>query len=465
MHILTLPPCATARRRPLLTVASLLMLVTPPASAADAVPISGDPIIVEWVQPEYPKEAVAAKLEGQVKVEFVVEADGTVGRERVEQSSDEIFNASALAAVRRWKFKPALLDNVPTACGMGATLSFQPDATRKRTAADWAPPPGQAPYSLPVTPARVPAGMPDGLHPDYPAELEETRLPGRVQIEFTVDEEGRVRQPKVLWASHPAFVERALHTLLGTTFTPAHQGPLPKTARMSYPVAFESMGARPSHVLAANGLEIPDNAAVQIPPQPLLWLQPVYPYERLLTGEEASIEAEFTVDEQGATREILIAPTPAADFAAAVRAAIEAAAFKPAQGDQGPVPVRLKLTQRFSPASRQAEQRLALRLRPGGAGLAGPTGLDRKLQPLWRGYPVYPQELKARELTGEAQVEFVIDRTGRVRLPRVLSATEDAFGWAAMTAVSQWVFEPPTKRGEPVDIRVRVPVGFKPGAQ
>ena len=465
MPIISLTPCATAGRRLLLAVTSLLLVATQTAFGEDTIAVSGDPIIIEWVQPEYPKEAATAKLEGQVKVEFVVEADGSVGRERVQQSTDEIFNASALTAVRRWRFKPALLDNVPTACGMGATLIFQPGATRKRTAADWAPPPGQAPYPLPITPARVPAGKPDGLHPDYPAELDETRLPGRVQIEFTVDEEGRVQQPKVLWASHPAFVERALHTLLGTTFTPAHQGPLPKTARMSYPVAFESVGARPSHVLAANGLEILDGTAVQIPPQPLLWLQPVYPYERLLTGEEASIEAEFTIDEEGRTREILVAPTPAADFAAAVRSAIEAAAFKPAQGDQGPVPVRLKLTQRFSPASRPVEQRLAVLLRPGGAGLSGPAGLDRKLQPLWRGYPVYPQELKARGLTGEAQVEFVIDRAGRVRLPRVLHATEDAFGWAAMTAVSQWVFEPPTKTGEPADIRVRVPVGFKPTAQ
>jgi TonB family protein len=67
-------------------------------------------------------------------------------------------------------------------------------------------------------------------------------------------------------------------------------------------------------------------------------------------------------------------------------------------------------------------------------------------------------------LTGEAEVEFVIDRHGRVRLPRVVRATEEAFGWAAATAVSQWVFEAPTKGGEPAEVVVRVPVGFKPTA-
>ncbi len=437
------------------------MVATQTALGEDAVPVSGDPIIFEWVQPDYPKEAVAAKLEGRVMVEFVVEADGSVSRERVQQTSDEIFNAGALAAVRRWKFKPALLDSVPTACGMGATLIFQPGATRKKTTADWAPPPQQAPHPLPITPARAPTG----LDPDYPAELDETRLPGQVLIEFTVDEGGQVQRPKVVWASHPAFVEQALRTLQQAAFTPAQQGPLPKSSQLRYPVEFQSMGARPSDVLAANNLKMLDSSTVEIPPQPLLWLQPVYPYERLLAGEEARIEAEFTVDEQGHTREILLTPTPATDFAAAVRAAIEAAAFKPAQGGQGPMSVRLKLSQTFNVKARPAEYRLATQLQPGGAGLAGPAGLDRKLQPLWRGFPVYPQELKTRELAGEAEVDFVIDRAGRVRLPRVLRATEDAFGWAAMTAVSQWVFEPPTKAGEPVDIRVRVPVGFKPTAQ
>lgn len=459
MPLPSLTSCAPAGRHPLLPVlASLLIAALPPASGADAVPVSGDPILVEWVPPDYPAEARPAGLTGQVKVEFVVEPDGAVTRERVQRSSDEIFNPGALAAVRRWKFKPALLDSVPVACGMGATLVFDPEATRRKTTPDWAPPPQQMPHPLPLTPAHPSSG----LDPDYPAELDETRLPGRVQIEFTVDEAGQVRHPKVLWASHPAFVERALHTLLKATFTPAQQGPLPKVSQLRYPVEFASLGARPSEVLAANGLEMPDPTAVQIPPQPLLWLQPVYPSERLLAGAEAVIEAEFTVDEEGRTKQILLAPTPAAEFAAAVQAALEAAVFKPAQGEQGPVPVRLKLTQRFSPAGRPTEQRLAMQLQPGGAGIASPGGLDRRLQPLWRGYPAYPQELKERELTGEAEVEFIIDRTGRARLPRVVRATEPAFGWAAATAISQWVFEPPTKAGQPVDIRVRIPVGFKP---
>ena len=54
------------------------------------------------------------------------------------------------------------------------------------------------------------------------------------------------------------------------------------------------------------------------------------------------------------------------------------------------------------------------------------------------------------------------DRDGRVRLPRVKSATKKEFGWAAATAISQWVFERPMRKGAAVDVTVTIPVSFAP---
>jgi TonB family protein len=61
-------------------------------------------------------------------------------------------------------------------------------------------------------------------------------------------------------------------------------------------------------------------------------------------------------------------------------------------------------------------------------------------------------------------IDIVIDRDGRVRLVRVASASLEEFGWAGATALSLWVFRPPTKGGAPMDVRVRVPVKFTPPA-
>jgi TonB family protein len=64
--------------------------------------------------------------------------------------------------------------------------------------------------------------------------------------------------------------------------------------------------------------------------------------------------------------------------------------------------------------------------------------------------------------SGGATIQFIVDRTGRCRLARIVSATREEFGWAAATAVERWVFDPPRKKGETVDIRVSIPFTFNP---
>jgi TonB family protein len=104
-------------------------------------------------------------------------------------------------------------------------------------------------------------------------------------------------------------------------------------------------------------------------------------------------------------------------------------------------------------------ERIVQKLRRGEIG--GAKGLDEKLTPLYRLRPEYPQSLKAAGgPKGAAEIEFVIDREGRVRLPRIVSATLEEFGWAAATAVTQWVFKAPRRGGEPADVKVRVPFEF-----
>jgi TonB family protein len=230
---------------------------------------------------------------------------------------------------------------------------------------------------------------------------------------------------------------------------------------MQNPMEFVSLGARPADILGANHLEViggPPNSL----PRLLMLIPPVYPPERLLAGESGSAEIEFSINEDGRPEMITVTSATAPEFGAALRAAAEAWAFRPAHSEQGSPAIRMKAVHAFAPETYPADNRLAQLVRPGGAGVRGPTGLDQKLKPLWRGYPVYPLELKERQLAGQAEVEFIIDRDGRVRLPRVLKASEAAFGWAAATAISQWVFERPIRAGEPTDVMVRIPVDFKP---
>ena len=73
----------------------------------------------------------------------------------------------------------------------------------------------------------------------------------------------------------------------------------------------------------------------------------------------------------------------------------------------------------------------------------------------------FPEVLKAAGgAKGEAMIEFVIARDGRVRLPRIVSASAPEFGWAAATSVSQWLFNAPRREGKPVDVKVAMPMSF-----
>jgi TonB family protein len=55
--------------------------------------------------------------------------------------------------------------------------------------------------------------------------------------------------------------------------------------------------------------------------------------------------------------------------------------------------------------------------------------------------------------SGAAEVSFIIDQSGRVRVPAIVNSTEPAFSAEVLKAVRQWRFEVPTLQGETVNVR------------
>lgn len=429
---------------------------------ADApAPLRGDfddAVLREWVQPEYPKAAREAKLEGEVVVEFVVEEDGRVSLASVKKSSDERFAASALAAVRGWQFSSATVDGKPAASGMQVKVVFAL-AQLQQKSMPALPPRNLLPVPLPVVPAKLTASPP----PDYPAELEDRRLAGQVVLEFPVGSDGKPGLPKVLWASHAAFVAEALRTLPKYRFEPAHQGPLPvRSNSIQGQMDFDSVGATPLELLAINHLELMEPEKFSVPPKPAVLPEPVYPRDLLMAGEEGSASVAFNVSDRGAVADVLLQEASRPEFGAALVAAVQTWRFEAALHSHTPAAAHLIATCKFALPEKGAVNRLVLALRPGGEGVGGAGGLDERLQPLWRISPVYPQALLTGKPAGKAVIEFIIDREGRARLPHVVSASQDEFGWAAAAAISQWVFAPPLRGGQSVDVKVSVPVNFPP---
>ena len=74
--------------------------------------------------------------------------------------------------------------------------------------------------------------------------------------------------------------------------------------------------------------------------------------------------------------------------------------------------------------------------------------------------PLYPRVAIAARMSGTVVIHCVIDKSGNIREPQVMSSTFTAFNQPAIDAVQQWRFSPGTMRGKPVDTYFELTVRF-----
>jgi len=196
-------------------------------------------------------------------------------------------------------------------------------------------------------------------------------------------------------------------------------------------------------------------------------LFPVYPFEQLKGGVGGKVRISYVVGPRGqvVTAKILEAGSP--ELGSAVLAMIDAWRFSPPKKKDG-TPCHAMLGSEYDfrsngrgdvPVSDEA-LRILRDLEKDPAVFARAADLDQPLKPLSRRPPVYPTALGRNGHTGQAVVEFYVDRNGDAQLPRVVSGTTPEFGHAAAQAVATWRFEPPRRNGKPVAVLVRIPLEF-----
>lgn len=96
---------------------------------------------------------------------------------------------------------------------------------------------------------------------------------------------------------------------------------------------------------------------------------------------------------------------------------------------------------------------------PWGTGTGPVADFDTGPRPLRQTRPTYPQEAFVKRVEGTVVVEILIDASGRVTPVRVLRSIP-LLDEAARVTVTQWLFQPATKRGRPVATFARAPVTF-----
>ncbi len=309
-------------------------------------------------------------------------------------------------------------------------------------------------------------------YPEFLLKLGDIR--GTVVIECTIDEKGEPRTPRIIQTSHPAFVPPAIASLFRSRFAPAFiQGKaVPSVFQMLF--MFDVRDAW-KHDVGREAFSVapqsPPNAPAEFQyddaPRIVTLCEPVYPYDLAVAGVSGEAEVNFVVDGGGkvAAAKVLKASRP--EFGAALVAAIEAWRFTPPTNHGERTMALLSRRQEFAPNNRDLTsdvdgKRIMKLLRTGKGSFCELAAIDHPPRAIYQVAPSYPPLLQEQAVAGEAVIEFIIDREGKVRAPRVVSASREEFGWAAATAVQQWFYEPPRKQGKAVDVRVTMPFGFEP---
>jgi TonB family protein len=93
--------------------------------------------------------------------------------------------------------------------------------------------------------------------------------------------------------------------------------------------------------------------------------------------------------------------------------------------------------------------------------LYSPNELDEPLKVVDQGIVYVPENEAGERIEGSAKVEFYVNQDGLVRLPRIVSSTDDEVALAAISSIRDMRFTPPLHDGRPAVTLVRMPFNSK----
>ncbi len=466
---------------------ALVLIVT----ALGAIAVHGqvvEPKRTDQALPEYPYHLWKKKVSGEVVIEHIVTTNGSVEHPKVIHASNKKFIRPAFEAIRKWQFKPGTEDGVPVIASIQSTVRFKienalpPRDSPPRRNRYWAP-------------------------PAYPEKMKGSGEKGKVRMRLKISRSGEVSSAKIVESDHKGFNRQAVSVAKIWNYWPAIKNGKRVKGVIEETVSFEEDPGQivmsvakttdPSHFagfirqterihelltkvggrywspfsnLSKNQQKaLPRKMRYSTPPVYNYGVSGIYPFAELLANHREVITGQVTISAKGEAIKIEWASENAnSALKGATTAILESARFQPATRKKKPVATKMNFKINFDPYSGDvritnsaASILKKLRLEGSKAKFTSTKALDQKLTIVTRKSPMPPRLGTPEETEGTALIEFYIDEQGNTALPRVYKTDHPGFGYAAVQAIAQWKFEPPLKDGQPVVVKVRVPVVFK----
>lgn len=215
-------------------------------------------------------------------------------------------------------------------------------------------------------------------------------------------------------------------------------------------------------------------AADMTPPQVIQTVDVRFPdgvdTHKVVTG---SAELLINIDQDGHLGDWLVVSYTEKPFADEAIWALRQWRFRPARIDGQPVGCRFRLAFSFTAKGKLVLTEATGLLDNFITGVIGlpttrllctPRELDRPVATLQAVAPLDPAAFTRSPAGGRVLVDFYVDQEGRPRLPVIVSSTEELYAKAAVNALAQWRFQPPTRTGRPVAVRVQQEFVFQGGS-
>jgi TonB family protein len=328
------------------------------------------PVVIKQEAPVYPYSLRLTGNRGEVVVDFIIDPQGNVVMANVSKSSHPDFEAPAVEAVLKWKFKPGLKNGRPVYVHMGVPILFQ--------LTGMAEPGFMAPDQRGgVDPWKVPERAPKELPPEfqydeppkplltsapvYPYDLLIANVKGKASVTFAIDTLGRTRVVKVMSASRPEFGAATIAMIEAWKFEPAKKNGKPCWALLRKDQVFErdaddfpmnESAERLLGVLKKDPSKIlVDFRSLDAPLKGRFMPSPVVPESLRATPIPVEAVVEFVVDHAGHAQlpQVISATNPGFGWAAAT--AVGRWQYTVPSKNGKAVDVRVRVPLRFSPAN------------------------------------------------------------------------------------------------------------------
>ncbi len=305
------------------------------------------------------------------------------------------------------------------------------------------------------------------ISPVYPSVLAANYIRGEVLVEMDINAKGRVEKARVIQSNNPAFDSPSIKAALASTYKPATRKGVPIPITIKQPIVFTIEGAIDggSEMFRVKQPKQSKKTGATAP-KPTAVVLAVYPHESLLKKQSGKADVQLLLDKKGRVVNVRVVEASSPEFGFAAMAAAEQFSFTPAVIAELPVSGAMTLNVNFDLGGSgdfvQPTNKRLLKIEAQKPDrIVKAHQLDQPLKIISQKAAVFPVSLGTTFSKGEAVVEFLIDEKGAVALPRIISADAPAFGYAAVQAVSVWLFEPPVSKGEKVITKARVPFKFQ----